>query len=90
VLDCGRFPHHPPAEIVAQVIKRAGKCMWRPERVAFMEGCCGVAGGGMAGVGLAGKGRGGMAGCAAAGDIVAGGVKLIPPLASFRIYFMSA
>jgi hypothetical protein len=69
VLDCGRFPHHPPAEMVAQVLKRAGKCMWRPaEHVVFVEGCCG------------------MAGCAAAGVIVAGGVKLIPPLVSFRIY----
>jgi hypothetical protein len=75
----------PPAKIVVQVLKRAGKCMWRPERVVFVEGCCGVAGGGMAGVGLVGKGRGGMAGCAAAGVIVAGRVKLIPPLASFRI-----
>jgi hypothetical protein len=40
--------------------------MWRPERVVFVEGCSGVAGGGMAGVGLAGKGRGGMVGCVAA------------------------
>jgi hypothetical protein len=51
--------------------------MWRPERVVFVEGCCGVAGGGMAGVGLAGKGRGGMAGCVAAGAESTGGLKLL-------------
>jgi hypothetical protein len=48
------FPHHPPAEIVAQVLKWAGKCIWRLEHVFFVGGCCGVAGGCMVGVMVAG------------------------------------
>jgi hypothetical protein len=38
----------PPAEMAAQMLRRAGKCMWRPERVVC------VAGGGVVGGALAG------------------------------------
>jgi hypothetical protein len=50
VLHCGRFPHYPHAEMVAQMFKRAEKWMWLPERVVLVEGCGGMAGGAMAGV----------------------------------------
>jgi hypothetical protein len=39
----GGSPHHPPAEMVAQMLKRAGKWMWRQERVVHVKGCGGVA-----------------------------------------------
>jgi hypothetical protein len=32
-------------EIVAQLLKRAGKCTWRPERVVLATGSGGVVGG---------------------------------------------
>jgi hypothetical protein len=35
----------PPAEIVAQLLKRAAKCMWHPERVVLAAGSGGVVGG---------------------------------------------
>jgi hypothetical protein len=37
-------------EMVAQMLKRAEKWMWRPERVVLVVGCGGVAGCSMAGV----------------------------------------
>jgi hypothetical protein len=42
----------PPAEIVAQLLKRAGKCTWRPERVVLATGGGGVVGGATVGVAL--------------------------------------
>jgi hypothetical protein len=52
--SCGRFPLHPsPAEMVAQVLKRAGKWTWLPERVVWVVGGGGsVASGVMVGVAL--------------------------------------
>jgi hypothetical protein len=40
----------PLAEMAAQLLKRAGKWMWRPERVVRMAGSGGVAGGATVGV----------------------------------------
>jgi hypothetical protein len=80
-LDCVMFPHHTPAEMVAKVLKRAGKCTWRPERVVCVGGCFGVAGGGMAGVRLARQGSGGVADCAAGGFTK----EFVPPLLLSRV-----
>jgi hypothetical protein len=45
------FPHHPsPAEMVAQLLKRAGKRTWCPERVVRATGGGGSACGAVAGV----------------------------------------
>jgi hypothetical protein len=47
-------PTSPPAEMVAQMLKRKGKCMWRPEHVVFVGGCGGVVGGAIAGFAMVG------------------------------------
>jgi hypothetical protein len=47
-------PTSPPARMDAQMLKGEGKCMWRPERVVFVGGCGGMAGGAMAGDAIAG------------------------------------
>jgi hypothetical protein len=46
-LQCGWFPHHPSPRrrlTVAQLLKRAGKSTWRPERVVSAMGGGGAAG----------------------------------------------
>jgi hypothetical protein len=42
-------PTSPPMEIVAQMLKGAGKWMWRPDHVVRVEGCGGVTGDATAG-----------------------------------------
>jgi hypothetical protein len=50
---CGRFPHHPPAEIVTQTLNREGKQKRRQERVVRGGVCNGVAVGPVVGVAAA-------------------------------------
>jgi hypothetical protein len=59
----------PPAEKVAQMVRRAGKRTSRPERKDEVGGGCGVVGGGMAGGGLANEGGSFVEGGAAAGHL---------------------
>jgi hypothetical protein len=47
------IPPPPPAEMVAQLLKRVGKRTWRSERVVHAMGSGGAAGGAEAGVLLA-------------------------------------
>jgi hypothetical protein len=44
----------PPAAMAAQMLRRTGKWMWRPEHVVRVAGTGGVAGGGTVGVASAG------------------------------------
>jgi hypothetical protein len=79
---CRILPHHPLAEMAAQMLRRAGKCTCRLEHVVFVGGCCSSGGGEMTGVGPAGEGDGCVAGCAAAGVRVESVLPFIP----LRVY----
>jgi hypothetical protein len=65
----------------AQVLKRAGKCTWLPERVVFVEGWDVVVWRVLGWLVLGWLARV-VAGCAAAGVRV----EFVPPLVPFRLY----